>query len=72
MVICWLNDYPKGLVYSNLIIMLEDKVSESAIEKDLIDQYQSTLHIDDKTKLDALSLYNQYDSKYNISSVSSL
>jgi len=52
--------------------MLEDKVSESAIEKDLIDQYQSTLHIDDKTKLDALSLYNQYDSKYNISSVSSL
>lgn len=49
--------------------MLEDKLCKSAIEKDLIDQYQSALHIDDKTKLDALSLYNQYESKHNITSV---
>lgn len=52
--------------------MLEDKVCESAIKKDLIDQYQSILHIDDKTKLDVLSLYNQYESKHTITSVLSL
>ncbi len=32
-------------------------------EKELIDQYQSLLHIDDKTKQDAVQLYTQYLSK---------
>jgi len=38
-------------------------------EKDLFDQYQSLLHIDDKTKADAFSLFTQFSSKQDLSLV---
>jgi hypothetical protein len=35
--------------------------------KEMLDNYQSILHIDDKTKFDALDLFNQYISHQELS-----